>query len=70
MNARAIHLHIGRLVLDAGLPGGAATPAELEARLRERLAARLAPGQVPTGAARDWTEATADAIAALVEPVR
>lgn len=67
MNARTVHLHIRRLVLDAGLPGAATTPAELEARLRERLAARLEPGHAPAGAARDWTEATADAIAALVE---
>ena len=53
--ASAIHLRIGRLVVDAGVLGDGGVPGDLDARLREALASHLEQRRSPAAhAPGDW----------------
>lgn len=62
--ATALHLHIGRLVVDAGALGADGLPRDLDALLHEALTERLGTSTgtpAPTPAA--WIGPVADALA-------
>ncbi len=67
-----IHLHIGRLVIDADVVGGKAVPRDLTAQLHAALAPLLGGAEVheePTGRARpSWVDAVASQVAGELSP--
>jgi hypothetical protein len=71
--AREIHLHIGRLVIDAGADTESLSPHEFQAALQSALAQRLggvpaAPAAMPRSRGFGTSEAVAEAVAARVTP--
>ena len=71
--AGEVHLHIGRLVIDAGADTGGLSPHQFRAALQSALAQRLggvpaAPAAMPRSRGFSASEAVADAVAARVTP--
>lgn len=58
----SVHLHIGRLVIDAAVLEGGVAPHDLQARLQAALAPRLAQPDASGRASTNWLDATAGAI--------
>ena len=57
-----VHLHIGRLVIDATLLEGGVAPHDLQARLQAALAPQLVRPDASGRASSNWLDATAGAI--------
>ena len=61
-----VHLHIGRLVIDAAVLEGGVAPHELQARLQAALAPRFGAGEHDPKPPPSWADSVAGEIAARV----